>query len=497
MTSATTEGRWKGIAAEAAVSIGTAALFTLSCYRIRVNPMDRVGQVSGLASLGFRFVIATLLILGLLALASRWRNGAKFPLASKLACAAFAGLASGFVAGGIVVALRGTMWGLNGLLGDAGDLILWSKHHDKILPTYPPLSVYIFDWYTAIFDVPGKFALKHLQIIGTLLMGPATYLSWRLVMSPRWALGIGVVASLPLLESAPYKPYGNAVLIVLIPIVIRFIDELRRTPERSHVQNARIGGLFGVCTALMCLMYSGWFQWAAPGCAIAFLVAFPWRNQPRRAVVFLGAAAVAFMLVAGRYLITSLAAGALPDNFMYFDTKIDPAYIAMYRGDLPGKLDTYPPLGELGGVGVFTILMAAGLGVAVALNRGRSAVLALGSIIGGAWLLRFYYAHSMWETKLVQLYPRTTPVILYCMLVMCGYAIYYIVERHHDQSPTSKIHGSSGTLGALAAIAIILGSSASSIANAYMPLEAWPWSPGRLSWIAHNPEIFGWGKKKE
>ena len=48
-------GRWSGAVAEAVVSLLAAALFAHSCWHIHVNPQERLGQISGLASLGLRF----------------------------------------------------------------------------------------------------------------------------------------------------------------------------------------------------------------------------------------------------------------------------------------------------------------------------------------------------------------------------------------------------------------------------------------------------------
>ena len=122
-------GRWGGVGAlsEAAVSLLAAWLFTVSCYHIRVKPLERLGQISGLASLGLRFTIVSIVLIVVLVLAAKMRRGAWFPGASNLVCAAFAGITSGFVAGGIVVALKGTLFGLNGAEGDSGPLIPWAQ----------------------------------------------------------------------------------------------------------------------------------------------------------------------------------------------------------------------------------------------------------------------------------------------------------------------------------------------------------------------------------
>jgi len=484
---------WQELVSEAAVAVVAAALFTLSCLTIDVPPLERVGQVSGLASLGLRFTVASILLIVTLLIVSR-RRPAAFPTASRLACAALAGLASGIVAGGIVVALQGTSFGLNGMVSDTSALVTWSRDLDSIPPSYPPLPVYALSWFSRLFDVEGEFAVKHLQIIGTALLGPAAYLSWRLLLRPSWALAIGVVAALPLVEAAPYKPYGNGVLIVLVPLAIRFIAELRDANTRPPLHVARTGVWLGAIFGVLCLTYSGWFQWSAPGVLIAMLLVFPWR-RPGNAIVLLAMTGAVFFAIAGRYLLFAFGGDAIADKYIYFDVLTEPAYIAMYRGDLPGQLAMWPPFGELAGVGVYTLLLAIGLGIAVALGRSRSVVVGAGCMMAGAWLVRFWYAHALADTHLVQLYPRTTAEILYCLLAIAGFAIYLVADRYRKQAPDSRIYSNAGLVGAVCALALILGSAGSAIANAYMPLENFPYSPGRLAWAAHHPELFEWTRK--
>ena len=477
---------------EGGVSLCAATLFTLSCLHIDVDPQERLGQISGLASLGLRFTIATIVLVIALTVASRWRGGVAFATTARLACAALAGLASAFVAGGIIVALHGTSWGLNGAAGDAGNLIRWSRGLD-VSDAYPPLGPKILGWYTDLFGFRTEYALKHLQIMGTAALGPCTYLAWRLLLRPAWALGIGGVASLPLLEAAPYKPYALIVLVALVPLLVRFLDELRTSERRSRLASARRGLAFGVVFGVLFLLYSGWFQWAAPGVIVATLVLFPWRQAAGSALVLVGGAATTFLAITGSYLIGVLSSSALADQYAYFDVFTEPAYIAMWKGDLPGPLPMWPPFGELGGVGVFTLVVIVGFGAAVALGRGRTLVISVAAIMAGAWLLRFWYASQMFDTRLVQLYPRTTALILYCLLVLAGFAVYLLVERHRQAAAESPIHSSSGLIGAICALALLFGSAASSISNAYMPRDTFPHSYGRLAWTAHHPKQFKWG----
>ncbi len=458
---------------------------------ISVDPLDRWGQISGISALAFRYTIVAALLIGSLVIAARVRAGTTFDLTSRLACAAVAGLVSGMVAGGLVIALRGTPWGLNGNEGDAGDLIRWALdvRAGKEPPyAYPPLGLHLLDHYARVRDMEVAFALKHLQILGTAALGPAAYLSWRLVLRPGWALGVGLIAALPLIDVAPYKPYTSLVLIVFVPMAVRLLEMLRHAEEVSITRNVQRGAVIGGGFGVLCLLYSGWFKWSAPGVLFAALVVFPWRSPAGRtkAIAFSAVAFTMFALLAGRHVLAALAEN-FSDNYKYFDVGVEPAYIAMYRNDLPGILFSWPPLGELAGVGLFSVILCAGLGAAVVLDRSRTLVIGVGAMMAGCWLLRFYYAQAMYETGLVQLYPRTTAEILYCLLILCGYAVYLALDRSSRQGASSNlIHSPAGLIGSVCGLLLLLGSAASSISDHYMPTKTHPIGTGWLSWTAHK-----------
>lgn len=487
-------GGWRWRAAEAAVALGAAAVLPLLCLNIQVDPMKRIGQVSGMASMGLRYTLCALVLIAITVVAARARRGAGFEATSRLVFAAIAGLATGVIAGGILVALHGTPFGLNGLNGDAGDLVKWTdavRAGKEPPPTYPPLAMYMLAGYADILDISSAHAMKHMQVIGTALLGPATYLSWRLVLRPGWALGVGVIAALPLIQPSPYKPYANVVLMMLVPIVIAFLRALRRAGDETPIAMARLGVAYGAGFGVLCLIYSGWFQWSAPGVLVAALILFPWRGAARnRALVLCAAAAVMFALVAGRYTYAVLTDPVMiaDDNYIYFDVGVEPAYVAMWRGDLPGNTGPWPPHGELGGVGLFTIVMVAGTGLAIALGRSRTAVIAVASMLAGCWLLRFWYAHFLWETRLVQYYPRTTAQISYCLLVLCGLAVFYTVERLSREHP---VRTQSGVIGSVCALLLLFGFTGSAITDHHMPNGSKPISMGWLAYMSHQ---FGQGQ---
>ena len=84
---------------------------------------------------------------------------------------------------------------------------------------------------------------------------------------------IGVITMIPLVDA--YKPFGNLVLIVFVPVAILFLDRLRTVAQRASGEIVRSAVGFGLAFGVMCLMYAGWFQWAAPGLFVATLILIP------------------------------------------------------------------------------------------------------------------------------------------------------------------------------------------------------------------------------
>ena len=210
------------------------------------------------------------------------------------------------------------------------------------------------------------YAIKAIQLIGTALFGPAAYLAWRLTLRPAWALGIGVVAMLPFIE--PVKPYPQIALVMLVPVLVSYPARRppRRGPHRTRGRRARPDVRRRNRSALHALLrlvrlvrarggssLSCWWPRGGPHCGRR------WCWPARRWSTFL--------LVTWWHLTGLLApTGGTSDNFFYFDTNTEPTYFAMWRNDRPQDVgNVWPPLGELGGVGLFTILLAVGLGVAI------------------------------------------------------------------------------------------------------------------------------------
>jgi len=477
---------WRAGAIEIATSFVVAALFVLSCTNIRLNTLDRLGQVSGIAAVELRVLWFGLPILAALMVIAKWRRD-WFPLASRIACGAFAGISSAAVAGGIYVALGRSPYGLGGAAGDSGILISWAnyvKQGINVSPVYPPLQMQLLAWLSEILDMPTHYAMKWFQIGGIMFVGPLCYAAWRLLLRPAAALGVGVIAALPLVEA--YRQYPILVVIVFIPLLVKFLDVLRRSHELTFFRIVQYAVLFGMGFGTLFLLYSGWFQWSAPGFAVAALIVFPWKERWRGGILLCGLAFLVFVLFSLKYLTAVAQAPAIKDDYVYFDATIEPAYIAMWRGGLPGNIGVWPPIGELGGVGLFTVLLAAGVGVAVTFGRSHSIVIGVGCIMVGTWLFRFWHAHNMAKTRLVQLYPRTTAELLYCALILALFAISLVLARARARATSdSPLRSPSALIGVCTGFLFLAMSSSAALIDKYMPKEELG-DHGHMAWLAQK-----------
>ncbi|WP_439662591.1 hypothetical protein ACSHWB_14740 [Lentzea sp. HUAS TT2] len=460
------------VLAEAVVSISMALIMVVLARRLEINPMDRIGQVSGLAALQLRYALLALVFLVALVVAARSRWAVLSPLAERLAAAAVAGLTTGLIGGAVAVALKGSHWGLNASFGDGAAIVRTVKlviDTGGMQADYPPGSIYGLAWYSQLTGSSPDQALKASQIIGTALFGPIAYLAWRLLLPPLWALGIGIVPALPLIE--PYKFYVTIMLIVLIPLLLKLLQQLRRAATIPWSRLVLTGVGIGSAMGLIFLIYSGWFVWSAPGVLVTALVVFPWRTGLLRGLTLTAVTTAMFVLVSSRHLFGLLTAStSVKDQYFHIDTWVEPTYFVMGKGDLPGSNPgPWPPPGELGGVGLFTLLLFVGLVVLIVVARRRTIVIALSSIIAGSWVLRYHFASQMYGTDSVQLYPRTSPQLLYCFLLAGGFAIYYIARSQTVRTRLANLSPASASIGVLAGLMLLTASAGSAIGDKYMP----------------------------
>ena len=130
---------------------------------------------------------------------------------------------------------------------------------------------------------------------------------------------------------------------------------------------------------------------------------------------------------------------------------------------------------------MFVLLLIAGLGLAVALGGRRTTVVTLGALLAGAWVLRLWLASQAYATGTVQLYPRTSAEILYCLLLLSVFAVRYGVRRFGERLPRG-VSPVAVTVGGLCA-ALLLGLSiGSSVADRYQPRN--DGSVGLLAYVA-------------
>ncbi|MDH6120507.1 hypothetical protein [Kitasatospora sp. GAS204B] len=492
------------LATEGLVATTAALLMTWLASFVTIDPVSRVGQVSGLAALQLRL----LLLLGVVLLIAMpaMRRWPMAPL--RLASAALAGLCTGVTAAGVALALHGTNAPLYGLTGDSGALQAWAQaiiDGKPLDPAYPPLFPHLVAWVAQIFtgDDVGH-ALKLLGLVFTAMIGPVAYLSWRLLLPPLWALGIGVTAALPLVQ--PYKPYTNIVLVALVPLLGKLLQLVLRSEVIRRKHAAVLGGALGLVLGGLFLLYSGWFVWSALGVGaltLAMLVRLVRSGGGRAlvtALIGLGSTLAAFLLVAGTYAVQLFtAAGSTVDRYCYFDTLTEPTYVAMWRDDLPGSdaLGSWPPPGELGGVGVFSILLIVGAGVALALGVRHAGVLAAAACTASALVMRYWFASHMEHDQAVMLYPRTSAQLLYCLLVLTGLAAYLAVGRYAGRASAPDAAQGAGwhlgaavrrpvALGTLCALGLLYGMAGSATASKYMPEDPNRDSAGMLAWIAQS-----------
>lgn len=486
-------GRQRGriIAAEVVVAVVVALGLALWAQTIEVDPLVRIGQISGLAALQSAFALVAGGAL-LLIWVTKWLPIAA--VAVPVAAAALSGAVTGVVAGGVQIALRGTPWGLFANHGDAGRIAEWAQQVlDGTGPdmTYPPGFIWALAGASLASGEPPEFAIKSASIAATALIGPVGYLAWRVLARPLPALMLGVVAALPLID--PYKPVTNTTLVVLVPVLIWVVRSLRRVPERTRRWAVVTGTRAGIALGVIGLMYSGWFAWSALGAAALFAFNVDWRSgwaAVGRSGLLLAVSGAVCVAVAGVHLVPLLfAGGAGQDTYFYFDVLVDPAFIAMWQGDLPGGLTPWPPPGELGGVGLFTLVLALGLAGGIAL-RGRSATVQTAVLLGaGAWVMRHKLAASMFALNSVQLWPRTTPEILYCLLVVTVVAGGAVIEGFKDLCGRAgvQLDARLARLGAVAALALVLAMAGSSLAEAYMPAD--DGTTHLLAWRAHTVNL--------
>ncbi len=496
------------VLAEIVVSVAAALGYTFLSRHISVNPLHRIGQVSGLAALQLYAAVLGLPLLGVLLYTAYRGSAHRHQVVKRLVCAALAGLATGVIAGGVVVALRGTPSALGGQDGDPGVLIAMANsflHGESMSGIYPPgFPALIAVWAKLRYGGTGGagYSLHDLQIVFSALVGPMAYLSWRLLLRPFWALLIAVPSAVLFLD--PIRPYSHVVMIVLLPLLAYCLREMRRAPQRSLKRLLLRGGGMGLIFGVLFLWYSGWYVWAAPGVGLLALFLFPWRAGSaarRKALAYVGATVVTAGVIGAPLLYQMLRLGAQnPDRYAYLTVYADPAYVLGWSSDRPGGLTyhTWPVAGEMAGQSGFALLLLLGVGLGVGLGLRSIMVRTAAAVLAGAWLIRFYFASNMAREQAVQLYPRTTWMIMYCLMILAVLGLMAVVQRGSgwaERSLRPREAAPAGTVipqrvvrqlsaGLVCALALFGAMGASWSVNRYMPSSDTE-SMGIDAWRAH------------
>ncbi len=499
------------ITAEVVVSVAAALLLTLLCTRISVNPLNRIGQVSGLAKIQLFAALLGLPVLAALVYTAYRGAALRHRLVQRLVCGAIAGLATGVVAGGVVVALRGTPWPLGGQEGDPSQLIHMATSilDDKGLPgVYPPLFPGLIALWAKLNygGIGGEgYALHDLQIFFTAVAGPMSYLAWRLMLRPFWALAVAVPSVLVFLD--PIRPYSHVTMIILVPLLAACLRELRRAGELSVRSVLLRGAGFGAIFGVLFLYYSGWYLWSAPGIFVLTLFLFPWRGggrAVRRTLLFVGTT-VGLAGVIGSPLLYQIAkeGATTPDRYAYIVNYVDPAYVLGWLSDRSGQetYHTWPQAGEMAGQTGFALLLVAAVGIGIGVGLRSLVVRVAAAVLVGAWLMRFYYASHMAHDQMVQLYPRTTWIIMYCLIILAVTGLmaatdrgrgwversFRSVGRTEAAGPVVPLRGTRQlAAGLVCALALFATMGASWSVDRYMPQDEKTNTMGIDAWRAHN-----------
>ena len=312
------------------VAFAAAGLGTADPFRLRVAMVPVVVLVAGVAVAG---------------LVSR-------RLPADLASGIGAGLAGGWVAYTLRVALHGTPFGFGGLESDAGRLAAMANRYastwhssDGIVPSvpsnYPPLFPWLVGRASALVHTPAWRLLGPAEAITLSFAVVAGYLLWRYLAPGPVALAL----SLPVLLcfSLPEKAYEILALAVLIPWAVATFGD----PPRGRLHWLPAGLIGG----LSILLYWAFLVFGALG--ILALAVLTWRASPDRAryVRHVALTVVVALVVASWYLIPYLGWG-----LMHGSSQVEYQYQGGGISDSPLLFLSPTPLGVLQLTGVIGLL---------------------------------------------------------------------------------------------------------------------------------------------
>ncbi|HEY3650117.1 MAG TPA: arabinofuranosyltransferase, partial [Streptosporangiaceae bacterium] len=203
-------------------------------------------------------------------------------LPAELASGIAAGLAGGWVAFTLRVAVHGTPFAFGGLGSDAGRLAAMANRYshawrssDGIVPSvpsnYPPLFPWLVGRLSALVHVPAWRLLSPAEAITLSFAVIAGYLLWRRLLPGPVALAL----SLPVLVcfSLPEKAYEILALAVFVPWAVATFGD----PPRGRLHWLPAGLIGG----LSIVLYWAFIVFGALG--VLALAVLTWRASPDRA----------------------------------------------------------------------------------------------------------------------------------------------------------------------------------------------------------------------
>jgi len=362
------------------VAFAAATLGLADPFRLRVAMVPVVVLVAGVAVVG---------------IASR-----RWP--ADLASGVGAGLAGGWVAYTLRVALHGTPFGFGGLGSDAGRMAAMANRYastwhssDGIVPSvpsnYPPLFPWLVGRASALVHVPAWRLLGPAEAIALSFAVVGGYLLWRYLVPGPVALAL----CLPVLLcfSLPEKAYEIVALTIFVPWALATFGD----PPRGRLHWLPAGLIGG----LSILLYWAFIMFGALG--VLALAVLTWRASPDRAryVRHVALTVLVALVVASWYLIPYAGWGLLHGS-----SQVEYQYQGGGISDSPLLFLSPTPLGVLELIGVVGLLWW----------RGRvwwgKPLLLLTASAYAYWLLGLAFFSLSGHTLLLQDTPRLTSLVL-------------------------------------------------------------------------------------
>lgn len=328
--------------------------------------------------------------------------------------ASIVGVTSGILSGGITSALEGTPYPLNAMGGDMGNLAKWTE--STVGKGYPPMYIYLNRLTQFVIGSPSLYSLKTLGIVTVSLAFPIGYICWRRICNPQNSAIITIIGGLLTLDL--YKPYEGLTLLISIPFLLEIAGELQE--KRGLRESFRKGFLKGLILGLIFLTYDAWLIMLVAAAPFYLIIII--KNRKKGALEYFFTLLATFGIIAVPLIISTFQAN-LKDNFIYIDALTNPTYFLNWMSGVSTIPALWPPYGEFAGLTTFTVVMLI-LTIPVFYASFRSfEIKILLAFLASAWIVRIFLAAMMARTGLVQLWPRTSILITFLVLVSVCFGV--------------------------------------------------------------------------